>query len=237
MTDDLGKEPYWKLLQTLLWIGQRDIQLVAKHATHVGQFYPDFQSSNLIAWARRHLADRKTDKTEPVVSSTPDEELKAALLCGDVKASGLKDDKGERLPIPPDAWIDLKLINELSEFNGDAGAFRQGLPKKHPPSFWTHLRFDRASVMRSFRTSAPSAQELPGELANEPKSGRSWARTKANREQASILAKSSEGTITIDGMDRAMVEIWKNNKWEPRPTFGSFRTYLHLADLPEISNT
>ena len=124
------REPFWTLPMTVAWIAYRTEDAVRNwwdeyrkecfwyfQEWRVGPDGPVYQGHFLkrrsnATLVRLQMADAKRDVAHPMSVAEAIDVLWQALRSGDLDASGIDEDTGQRVPIPAQQWHDLTWFEE-----------------------------------------------------------------------------------------------------------------------------
>ena len=132
----------WEILETLLWVEYRDIEIVAARIRTWREQAPNlFRLYETVNWIE-HI--RIILHTRP----WPDERLHAALTQGIATASGRHLTSTGRMNISPYSWTELKLVHANTYEEERVSATL--LPIVATAPRWTHIKFDREKLSKAF---------------------------------------------------------------------------------------
>ncbi len=154
LATNLAGQDKWRLAESLLWIGLRDLQAVAARLAVWTKHLGNSSSGATLRTVRRSLEIQEADEQSPVFDTAPDETLRLTLLADKVHATGFLCGEGARAPFPAEEWADLVFEDGPTEFAEDACACMR--PPASSRRFWTGLRFDRREMQACFCAEKPS---------------------------------------------------------------------------------
>jgi len=151
---NLAGQEKWRLAESLLWIGLRDLQAVAARLATWDNHLPATASGAIVRAVRRSLEILAADEQSAVFDVAPDETLRRVLRANKVHATGLLRGIDARVIILATEWSDLEFDDGPPDFASDACACTRPLPEVG--RFWTALRLDRCEMQDCFPAEKPS---------------------------------------------------------------------------------
>ena len=164
------EDAYWGLVQTLLWIRDRDPTMTGLNT--LGRLIIEIDPERLRGAQSPIWFKARESRAELMTRLRTEATLHKALLAGGIVASGLKNATDERREIDPVLWHDLE-FQYRSSWGPYAG------PKSHRAkvSAWTHILFPRERVLNiwpqrgNFRRKIDHKKEAAGDRA-KPEQGK-----------------------------------------------------------------